>query len=256
MSWRITGLSNLRRVVLVQLAKGAGLGLGIPASRLIRIFNLNGGLTYRFLRELESEEVAMQVSRNVWTLKDTHKARALAELALSDWRGLYSYFPETVPDVYYYMPDIPTTWFGGMAYRVVIADPVLEGRINPPGEYKVVYTSLRSRRFRFNWSLMMPVGGREQSIADLLSYDPLWPVEQYIVWYYGDIDLDEVARRCSPYGLKRLASFLSFMKMSLGVPKAMEFNYLTLLDRDVYEEFLPKYFSWVFANGVDITRNI
>lgn len=250
-------LSSLRRVVLAQLAKAFKLSLSIPASRLVTLFKLNGLLTYRFLRGLESDGVVEQVSKGRWMLKDSFKARSLAEYALSEWRSTYPYFPENVPDVYYYMADLPTPWFGGVAYHVIIAEPILKGRITPPSnKYKVIYVPLRGRRARFNWSIMMPVGEREQSIADLLSYDPYWPVELYITWYYGDFDLDGVARRCTPHGLRRLASFISFMRMSVGRPRIASFDYLALLDEEAYKRYVSEYFTWIFANGVDVKRNV
>lgn len=78
-------LSNLRRVVLAQLAKAWRFGLDVPASRLVTVFKLNGALTYRFLRELELEGVVERVGGGRWRLRDTIRARALAEYALELW---------------------------------------------------------------------------------------------------------------------------------------------------------------------------
>lgn len=252
-------ISNLRKTILIQLVKARRLGLGVPISRIVRVFNFNSGLTYKFLRELESEGVVEKVSRGVWMLVDNAKARVLAEYVLMDanWRSRFcGYFSENVPDIYYYVPDLPTTWFGAVAYVLVIADSVLKGRINPPSEYKVVYTSLRGKKFKFNWDRKLPLGSWEQSIADFLSYDPYYPIEQFLVWYHGDYDLDDVARRATPYGLKRLSTFLSFMRMSVGKPIATSFDYISLFDEEIYERYVSEYFTWVFANGVDVRRNI
>lgn len=256
-------LSNLRRIVLTQLAKAWRFDLGVPASRLVTVFNLNGLLAYRFLGELESEGVAERTGRGKWKLRDTSKARSLSEYALGLWTEecrrkplTYQYFCENVPDVYYYKPDLPTTWFGSVEYTLVVVDPVLRDRVNPPGEYRFIYVSLRGRRFKFREQFMIPVGTREQSTADFLSYDPYYPVEQYILWYYGDFNLDEVARRCTAQGLRRLSTFLSFMRMAVGKPRATSFNYLSLLDEEMYRRYMSEYFTWVFANGVAEAKNI
>jgi len=51
-------LSRLRWSILLQLAKAWRLGLSVPVGCIIRVFNFNSLMVYRFLRELEEDGLA------------------------------------------------------------------------------------------------------------------------------------------------------------------------------------------------------
>ncbi|MEM1611443.1 MAG: hypothetical protein QXQ57_07360 [Sulfolobales archaeon] len=247
-------LSMLRWAVLFNLAKAWRLDLPIPVGRLVRVFKLNSSLTYKFLKELEAGGVVERVGRGLWALRDTARARALAEYVL-ELRpdSPFDYWTSTVPEVYYYIPDPPfKEWFGFPEKYLVIADEVLRGRISPPeDEYTVIYTSLRGRSWSYERSRGYSRGGREQSVADILSYDPNWPIEVDLYWNMDKLDMDDVARRCTPRGLRRLSTFLSFLALvSNPLPTKITYNYLALLDPEILWENLSYYTSIVYANGV------
>ena len=253
-------LSVLRRIVLRELTKAYKLGVDISISRVIRVFNLNSSLTYKFVKELESEGIVESTKRGWWRLRDNSRARSLAEFILSQpvESAFYKYFPEVVPETYYYIAELPIQeWFGVKGYDLVIVDKRLKGRLNPPPRYKVVYTSLRGRSWRYDESFGASIGTLEQSLADLLSYDPLYPIELFLVNNLYRVDLDETARRCTPEGLRRLASFIAFYSLAVGKLIPSKTRFLRLVDN---EEILSRVFTntitWIYANDVDVRRNI
>ena len=251
-------LSRLRWAVSTQLAKGYFLGVDIPVSRVIRVFGLNSGLVYRFLKVLEGEGVVERVGRGRYRVVDSYRGRVWAEYIASTVKATgYSYFQEGVPEVYYYIAEPPgMEWLGFPERILVLVDEMLMGRLRPPSKYIAVYKSLRGRWWRYDWSLRISKAVAEQALADLLSYDPSYPAEQYIYLNMEAIDLDEVARRTTPEGLKRLSTFLAYLRVSTGKPIATRFNYISLADRSILEERLGEYTSLIFANGVDIAKGI
>jgi len=96
----------------------------------------------------------------------------------------------------------------------------------------------------------------EQSIVDLLSYNPSYPVEQYILSSIDWLDINEVARRASIEGLKRLSTFLAFLRLATGKPLPAGFNYLALLDPGVLDKRLSEYVALVFANNIAEERGL
>ena len=251
-------MSRLRRVVLLQLAKAWRLGLSIPVGRLVRVFRLNSGLVYRFLRELAGEGLVVEEVRGRWRLRDIDRARALAEYVLGSIpESVYEYWARVVPEVYYYIAEPPSIeWLGFPESILVVTDDVLRGRIEPPKSYSVVYTSMRGRRWRYYWELGVSRGFTEQSLADLLTYDPAYPVEQYILYNLDSLDLDEVAWRAMPSGLRRLATFLAFLRLSTGKPLPTRLDYLRLADLELLEKRLGEYTGLVYANGIAERRGI
>ena len=251
-------LSRLRWAVLYSLAKASQLGVPVPVGRLVRVFNLNSGLVYRFLRELEAGGVAESVGRGLWRLRDTPKARSLAEYLLAEPPGSpHGYWSSSVPETHYYIAEPPSIeWLGYPEATLVVVDEGLRGRISPPGGYLVVYASMRGRRWRYDWGQGVARAVAEQALADLLSYDPGYPVEQYIYLNMGRVDLDEVARRATPGGLRRLATFLAFLRTATGREPPTSIDYLSLADSGVLGERLGEYVGLVFANGVAEERGI
>lgn len=249
-------MSRLRRVVLLQLAKAWKLDLPVPIGRLVKVFGLNSGLVYRFLRELAREGLVVEEARGSWRLNDVGKA--LAEYALgSIHEGTYEYWIRMVPEVYYYIAEPPSIeWLGFQEKVLVIADNALKGRIEPPKNYSVVYKSMRGRRWRYDWDLGASKGFAEQSLADLLSYDPAYPAEQYILYNLDRLDLDDIARRTALNGLRRLATFLAFFRLSSGKLVPTRFNYLRLADLELLEKRLGEYAELVYANGIAERRGI
>ena len=245
-------LSRLRWAVLLQLAKSWRLGLPVPITRAIRVFNLNSRLVYRFLRELVDDGVAEQAGRGLWRLRDNTRARALAEYVLEAIpESPYDYWARVVPETYYYVAEPPSIeWLGYPEETLVIVDNVLRDRISPPKGYKVIYTSMRGREWRYDWDMAAARACREQAIADLLGYDPDYPVEQYIYLNMGRIDLDKVAKKTNREGLKRLATFLAFLRTTGYRVATRELNYLSLADPATLEERLGEYVGLVYANGV------
>lgn len=243
----------LRWAVLFNLAKAFRLGLPVPVGRLVRVFKLNSSLTYRFLSELEAEGMVERVGRGLWVLRDTAKARALAEYVL-ELRpdSPFEYWASMVPEVYYYIPDPPfKEWLGFPERYLVIVDKMLKDRINPPEEYTVIYTGMRGRSWSYDRSRGYSRGDPEQSVADILSYDPNWPIEVDLYWNMDRLDMDDVARRCTPLGLRRLSTFLSFLALvSNPLPAKITFNYLALLDSEILWKNLSYYTNIVYANGV------
>ncbi len=245
--------SRLRDIVVFQLAKAYRLGVDVSVARLVQVFNFNSGLVYRFVRELEGEGLVERVSRGRYRLRGSERVEKLVDYVLSGIGGseFYPYFPEVVPETQYYIVDLPSQeWFRAREYTLVVVDERLKGRIRPPPYYKVVYTPMRGRRWRYDWDLRASVGAVEQSLADLLSYDPDYPVEQYIYLNMDRIDLDEVAKKATAEGLKRLATFLAFLSAVLGKPIPSAISYNTLLDEDVLRERYSEYITWVFTNGL------
>jgi len=251
-------LSRLRWSILLQLAKAWRLGLSVPVGRIIRVFNFNSLMVYRFLRELEEDGLAEERGRGSWGLSGSRRARVLAEYVLeSAGGGVHEYWARHVPEVYYYIAEPPSIeWLGYPGETLVVADECLRGRLKPPRGYRVVYTSMRGRRWRYEWSLGYSRGLPEQSIADLLSYNPSYPVEQYILSSIDWLDINEVARRASIEGLKRLSTFLSFLRLSTGKPLPAGFNYLALLDPGVLDKRLGEYVTLVFANNIAEERGL
>lgn len=252
-------MSRLRWAVLSELAKAWRLNLDVPVARVIRVFSLNSGLVYKFLGELRSNEVAEEVGRGRWALRDTSRARALAEYVLEavDGCSWHVYWTTAVPGVYYYIAEPPSIeWLGFPGRALVVVDEPLRGKIDPPKGYKLVYTSMRGRVWRYDWDLKASRGLPEQSLADLLAYDPAYPVEQHIYSSLRRLNLDEVARRTTAQGLRRLSTFLSFLRMATGEPIATEFDYFKLADPIVLEERLSEYAALVFANGVAEARGV
>ncbi len=249
-------MSRLRRVVLLQLAKAWKLDLPISVGRLVKVFGLNSGLVYKFLRELAREGLVVEEARGSWRLCDAGKA--LAEYALGSIpENVYGYWARVVPEVYYYIAEPPSIeWLGFPEKVLVIVDNALEGRIEPPKNYIVVYKSMRGRRWRYDWDLGVSKGFTEQSLADLLSYDPAYPVEQYVLYNINRVDIDEVARRVTPNGLRRLATFLAFFRLSSGKLVPTRLNYLRLADPEILERRLGEYIELVYANGVAERRGI
>jgi len=238
-------LSRLRWAVLYNLAKAWRLGLevGIPAGRIVRVFNLNSSLTYRFLDELRSEGIAELARRGFWRLRGTSRAQALAEYVLESVHDSpYDYWASVVPEVYYYVAEPPSIeWLGYPEKTLVMVDEPLRDRINPPKDYRVAYMSLRGRRWRYDWDMRVARATTEQAVADLLSHDPDYPVEQYIFNHLDRIDLDDVARKTTPKGLRRLATFLAFLRTSTGREVPTSINYLSLADPRVLRERLPRH---------------
>jgi len=251
-------LSRLRWAVSLQLAKAGMLGVDVPVARVVRVFNLNSGLVYRFLRRLEGEGLVERAGRGRYRLRDTSRARAWAEYVLGTVEATgYEYFQRLVPEVYYYVAEPPSIeWLGYPERTLVVVDEALRGRINPPGEYRVVYTSLRGRRWRYDWDLRVARALEEQALADLLSYDPDYPVEQYIYLNLDALDLDDVARRATLEGLRRLSTFLAFLRMSTGRLIPTCFNYIALADPSMLKERLGEYTALVFGNGVAEKRGV
>jgi hypothetical protein len=162
-----------------------------------------------------------------------------------------------VPEVYYYVAEPPSIeWLGYPEKTLVVVDESLRGRINPPRGYKVVYASLRGRRWRYDWDLRVSRALPEQALADLLSHDPGYPAEQYIYLNLDSIDLDEVAKRTIREGLRRLSTFLAFLRVSTGRLIPTGFNYIALADAELLEERLGEYVGLVFGNGVAEKRGI
>lgn len=252
-------MSRLRWAVLLELAKAWRLNLDAPAARIIRVFNLNSGLVYKFLRELENDGIAMEVGRGRWALRDTSGARALADYVLetSEDLGLHGHWTRTVPEVYYYIAEPPSIeWLGFPGRTTIIVDKLLKGRVDPPKGCRLIYTSMRGRIWRYDWDLRVPRGLPEQSLADLLAHDPDYPVEQYIYNNLEWLNLDEIARRTTPQGLRRLSTFLSFLRMVTGEPVAAGFDYFGLADPAILEERLDEYTGLLFANGVAEARGV
>ena len=251
-------LSRLRWAVLVQLAKSWRLGLAVPVSRIIRVFRLNSKLVYMFLEELEGEGVAERVGRGWWRLRDSARARALAEYVLSSLEDTgYGYWQTVVPEVFYYVAEPPSIeWLGYPGRTLTIVDEALKGRLGPPKGYLVVYTSMRGRAWRYDWDSRVARAEAEQALADLLSYDPDYPVEQYLLNNLDSVDLDEVARRATLEGLKRLSTFLAFLRVAAGKPIPAGLDYLVLADPGVLRERLGEYTALVFANGIDAARGV
>ncbi len=246
--------------MLYNLAKAWRLGLdeGIPAGRIVRVFSLNSSLTYRFLGELRSEGIVEPAGRGWWRIRDTSRARALMEYVLeSAPESPYDYWASAVPEVYYYVAEPPSIeWLGYPEKTLVMVDESLRNRINPPKDYRVVYVSLRGRRWRYDWDMRIARATAEQALADLLSYDDDYPVEQYIYLNIDRIDLDDVARRASPKGLRRLATFLAFLRTSTGREVPTTMDYLGLADPRVLRERLGEYTGLVFANSIAEKRGI
>ena len=251
-------MSKLRWAVLFTLAKSWVLGISVPVGRLIRVFNLNAGLVYRYLEELKSDGIAEPAGRGMWRLRGNRKAQALASYILeSRPESVYEYWASTVPEVYYYIAEPPSIeWLGFPSRVLVIVDDALRGKITPPDDYLVVYASLRGRRWRYDWGIGASRAQPEQALADLLSYDPNYPAEQYILNNLPLIDLDDVARRCTPEGLRRLATFLAFLRTATGRPVPASVDYLSLADPRIVEERLGEYVGVVYGNGVAEKRGI
>lgn len=245
--------------MLLELTKAWRLNLDVSAAQIIRVFGLNSGLAYKFLRELRNDDIAKEVSHGRWTLCDTGKARALAEYVMETLKncGWHEYWAKAVPEVYYYIAEPPSIeWLGFPERTLVIVDRLLQGKIDPPKSYMLVYTGMRGRIWRYDWDLKVSKGLPEQSLADLLAYDPAYPVEQYIYSNLNWLNLDEVARRTTAQGLRRLSTFLSFLRMTTGEPIATGFDYFRLADPIILEERLSDYTSLVFANGIAEKRGV
>lgn len=251
-------LSRLRWCVLLQLAKAWRFGLSVSISRVIKVFNLNSSLVYGFLRELEEDGLAERTQRGWWALSNTRRARVLAEYILESVNdGIHDYWVKHVPEVYYYIAEPPSVeWLGYPSEALVIVDERLKNGLKPPSGYRVIYTDMRGRRWRYEWSLGYSRGLPEQSIADLLSYDSSYPVEQYILSNISRVDLDEVAKKATAKGLKRLSTFLAFLRLATGKLLPTGFNYLTLLDEGVLNEKLSEYTTLIFANNVAEERRL
>jgi len=251
-------LSRLRLVVSLQLAKAYRLGVPVPAGRIVRVFNLNSRLVYRYLGALEGEGLVERAGRGLYRVRASGRADAWAEYVLSQVReGAHAYFQRVVPEVYYYLAEPPSIeWLGFAERRLAVVDEALRGRLSPPRGYRVVYASLRGRRWRYSWDLGAAVASPEQALADLLSHDPGFPAEQYLLLNLGRLDLAEVARRATRRGLARLSTFLAFLRVATGRPLPQPFNYLALCDDRVLEERLGEYVSLVFGNGAAERRNV
>lgn len=250
-------LSKLRRVVLTQLFKAWKLDVDVPVSRLIRVFNLNSALVYKFLRELQTRRIVEMSGKGKYRLRDCEETRALSGYVstLLD-SGWYEYFSKNVPEIYYYVADLPLTWFGFREKIPVIVDEVLRGKINPPLEYRVIYVSMRGKKWRYSDDLKASVASWEQVIADLLSYDPHYPIEEFLHEYMGRVDLDRVAAKCTPKGLRRLSTFLAFYRMVTGKLMPTRFNYVSLIDEEVLSSKLSEYSRILFANDLDVRRRL
>ncbi len=251
--------SKLQWAVLSQLVKAWKLGLDVSVSRIVRVFNLNSLQTYRFIERLEREGVVEKTRRGWYRFRDTSKTRALAELVSmkpSRETRVYSYFSSTIPEIYYYFAEPPSIEWLGFARELVVIDERLKNRVRPPHRYRVVYTSFRGRKWRYDWDLGVSRAYPEQAVADLLEYDPFYPVEQYIFLNLETIDLDEVAKRIGEKGFKRLSTFLAFLRISVGRSIPASFNYIEFTDREVLEERLSEYIGLVYGNGVAEKRGI
>lgn len=251
-------LSKLRWAVLFQLAKAWRINLDVSIPRVIKVFNLNSMLVYRFIRELESDGLVERTGRGRWVLSDNRRAELLAEYVLeSAGNGIHGYWVSGVPEIYYYIAEPPSIeWLGYPGKVLVIVDECLENRLKHPNGYRVIYTSMRGRRWRFEWSLGYARGVVEQSVADLLSYDPSYPVERYILMNMDWINIDEIARRTTVYGLKRLSTFLAFLKLATGRTISTSFNYVSLLDEEILDEELGEYIMLVFTNNIVESRRL
>ncbi len=251
-------LSMLRWAVLYNLAKAWKLNLDVPISRVVKVFNLNSKLTYKFLNELKSEGIVEVTGKGRWRLKSTPKARYLAEYVLSTVTDSpYKYWVENVPEVYYYVAEPPSIeWLGYPKETLVIVDNVLRDKINPPSGYKVVYVSMRGRKWIYDRDMQVSRATTEQALADLLSYDTNYPVEQYIYYNIDRLNLDDIAQRANLRGLRRLATFLAFYRTATGREVLTRINYFGLMDAALLNEMLADYVNLVFANGIAEARGI
>jgi hypothetical protein len=107
--------------------------------------------------------------------------------------------------------------------------------------------NLRGREWRWDdrWG---SVASEDQAVADILSYDPLYPIEADIVWNFNKLNLDGIARRCTANGLKRLSNTLAFMETWLGLDVRTGIDFYKLLDRELFKQQLPILLSYGFAN--------
>ena len=250
--------SRLRWVVSLQLAKAYRLGVGVVVSRIVRVFNLNSGLVYRFLRELESEGLVERSGRGLYRVRDSGRASKWVEFILSSIDGgVYEYLSMVIPEIYYYITEPPSIeWLGYPDKTLIVIDKLLEGRIDPPEKYRVVYTDMRGRVWRYDWDRRVSIASPEQALADLLSYDPEYPVEQYILLNIDNIDLWMISRKTTIKGLRRLSTFLAYLRISTGKIIKTPFNYVGLIDEKLLSERLGEYSTLIFTNGIDVKRNI
>ncbi|NPA70647.1 MAG: hypothetical protein GXO26_07545 [Crenarchaeota archaeon] len=251
-------ISNLRRAVSLEFAKAYRFGLPVYITRVIRVFNLNSSLVYKYVRELEADGIVEKLKPGAYIVKDTDKARA--------WVSFVSYFDRAIPYrelqgipvTYYYVAEPPSIeWLGFPARTLVIIDRTLRGKTGfPRNRYNVVYVKMRGRKWRYDWDRGVPIAELEQAVADVLSYDADYPIEQYIVENLDKIDIDRVIARTNSRGMKRLCTFLSFLKLSTGIKIKTRVNYVALADRKTLEKRLGEYVQLLFANGVDVNRGI
>lgn len=244
-----------RWAVSLQLAKGYLLGTCVKVGRTGRVFSVSRAAVRGFLARLEGEGLVRREGKGCYVFTSAVEGR-IAELLGSIGAKWHEYFQRTVPEVHYYVAELPLEWLGYAGRTLVVVDRALRGRISPPRGYRVVYVELRGRKWTYDWDLGYPRAALEQAAADLLSYDPAYPVEQYLLLHMGEVDLDEVARRATQHGLRRLSTFLAYLRVASGRPIAAGFNYLRLADRRILEERLGEYTSLIFANSLDAARGI
>ena len=244
---------RIQRVIVFQLAKAQRLGVSLTPGGIARVFGLNPVAVYMFLERLAEEGIVERTSRGQWVLRDTRVAEQALALAPET---PHPFWAPNVPETHYYVADPGVDWLGWPGKTLVVVDRVLRGRIRPPAEYLVVYTGMGGRKWCYAWDMGVSRASREQAVADLLSYDPDYPAEHYIYYNLDRLDLDDVARRATPEGLRRLATFLAFLRTATGREPPVSIEYFRLLDPGILEERLADYVSIVFANGVAEARGI
>ena len=272
--FRRVGGSRLRGIVYSNTAKAGLWGVGVSASRLSRVFKLNAWYTRRVLEELVDRGLAVKVKRGNYALAGTEKALKWRDWILGELLEFYRSSPTAYPPLFTKLPETAyyvskpyiyiQTWFGLPQGQLTFIDITLKGKPVLEGitwvdlsEYREatlttpvtipVFVNLRGREWRWDdrWG---SVASEDQAVADILSYDPLYPIEADILLNFNKLNLDGIARRCTVNGLKRLSNILAFMETWLGLDVRTGIDFYKLLDRELFKQQLPILLSYGFAN--------
>jgi len=232
--------SRVRYAVLLTLAKAYKLKVPVSPRAIVRVFGLNIPNTYSFMRKLVEVGLIMRTGSKYML---TEKGAKLVDFVLELVPKLNDGFDElraTMPETMYYVVEPKyKEWFG--VYKpLVMVDKALRNRdILVGGNYVIVYVSFRGKVFKYDWDRYLSLASVEQAYADLISYDDQW------ISYIPDIllnlfrlDVEEVLKRATYEGRRRLATALAYYETFLGRKVPLRTDVYSLLDEKLLDDMI------------------
>jgi len=229
--------AKYKAAVMMALAKSRYIGLPVTPRSISRIYRVNLSFVYRFFRLLEDSKMILRVGKGyVMSDKGSELVNMIIDMIPRSGDDKIDFLKRSLPDTMYYIfTPMFQRWFG-LRKTLVVIDKRLRGKINIRCDLCVtIYTTLRGRKYRFDWDNYVSKADPEQGYADLISYDESW--EEYIpdiLLNYDLMDLDEIIERSSAEGRRRIATALTYYKTLVGnkiptklfVPRIVDKKYI------------------------------